>query len=262
MSRCADSEGQSLACRRLGEVRDSADILTDPPPAAADSRVAYGPEPLQFGDLRVPAGAGPFPLAVVLHGGYWQATYNLIHTGHLCIALAEAGIASWNLEYRCVGVPAGEWPAARDDLEHALAHLPRLAFEHDGRTVLVGHSAGGQLALWAGKQARLPVVALAPVADVRDAVSRRGPTSAPGRFMAPEHFADGSPLELLPLGVPQIVIHGTADEDVPYEMSVRYAEAARGEAELVTLEGTGHFEPIDPQAAAFQETLAAIRRLL
>ena len=243
-------------------MRDSAEILTDPPPPAADARVPYGPEALQFGDLRVPAGDGPFPLAVVLHGGYWQATYNLIHTGHLSRALAEAGIASWNVEYRCVGVPGGEWPGPRDDLELALAHLPRLPFEHDGRTVLLGHSAGGQLALWAAKHAKLPVVALAPVSDLRNAVERRGPESAPGRFMAPKHCADGSPLELLPLGVPQIVIHGTEDDDVPYEMSVRYVEAADGEAELVTLDGTGHFEPIDPHASAFQETLAAVRRLL
>jgi dipeptidyl aminopeptidase/acylaminoacyl peptidase len=243
-------------------VRDSGEIVTDPPPPAADARVAYGPEPLQFGDLRVPPGAGPFPLAVVLHGGYWQATHNLIHTGHLCRALAEAGIASWNVEYRCVGVPGGEWPGPREDLDRALAYLPRLPVEHDGRTVLVGHSAGGQLALWAAKHAQLPVVALAPVSDIRDAAARRGPESAPARFMAPEHYQDGSPMELLPLGVPQIVIHGTEDDDVPFEMSVRYVEAARGEAELVTLDGTGHFEPIDPQAPAFQHTLAAIRQLL
>jgi pimeloyl-ACP methyl ester carboxylesterase len=80
--------------------------------------------------------------------------------------------------------------------------------------------------------------------------------------MAPEHFADGSPLELLPLGARQIVVHGTADDSVPYEMSLRYVEAARGEAELVTLDNVGHFEPIDPQAPAFTETLAAIQRLL
>lgn len=243
-------------------MRDSSDILTDPPPPAADARVAYGAEPLQFGDLRVPPGGGPFPLAIVLHGGYWQATYNVIHTGHLCHALVDAGIATWNVEYRCVGVPGGEWPGARDDLERALAHLPRLPFEHDGRTVLVGHSAGGQLALWAAKHAGLPVVALAPVSDVRDAAERRGPTSAPARFMAPEHYADGSPLELLPLGVQQIVIHGTADEDVPHEMSVRYVEIAQGEAELVSLDGVGHYEPIDPKAPAFRHTLAAVRRLL
>lgn len=243
-------------------MRDSADILTDAPPPAADARIAYGAEPLQFGDLRVPAGDGPFPLALVLHGGYWQATYNLIHTGHMCEALRDAGIASWNVEYRCTGVPGGEWPAAADDLDRALAHLDGLPFAHDGRTVLVGHSAGGQLALWAAKRSGLPAVALAPVSDLRDAVERRGPTSPPARFMAPEHFETGSPLELLPLGARQIVIHGEADDDVPYSMSERYVAAAGEEAELVTLPGTGHFEPIDPQAPAFQHTLDAIRRLL
>jgi pimeloyl-ACP methyl ester carboxylesterase len=243
-------------------MRDSHDILTDPPPAAADARLAYGPEPLQFGDLRVPAGAGPFPLALVLHGGYWQATYNVIHTGRLCEALTAEGLVTWNLEYRSVGVPGGEWPGPREDLELALEYLHRLPFEHDGRTVLVGHSAGGQLALWAAKRARLPVLALAPVSDVRDAAERRGPESAPARFMAPEHYGNGSPLELLPLGVPQILIHGTVDESVPHEMSERYVEAAGGEAELVTLDGAGHFEPIDPQARVFAETLAAVRRLV
>jgi pimeloyl-ACP methyl ester carboxylesterase len=243
-------------------VRDSHDILTDPPPAPADARIAYGPEPLQFGDLRLPAGDGPFPLALVLHGGYWQATYNVIHTGRLCEALTAEGLATWNLEYRSIGVPGGEWPGPRDDLELALAFRDRLPFEHDGRTLLVGHSAGGQLALWAAKRARLPVLALAPVSDVRDAVARRGPESAPARFMAPEHFHDGSPLELLPLGVPQIVLHGSADDSVPYEMSERYVEAAGGEAELVTLEGAGHFELIDPQADAFAKTVVAAKRLL
>ncbi len=243
-------------------MRDSAEILTDPPPPAATVRIAYGPEPLQFGDLRVPPGDGSFPLAVVLHGGYWQATYNLIHLGHLCEAVRDAGIASWNLEYRRLGDPGGEWPAAAEDLRQALDQFEQLPFDHDGRTVLVGHSAGGQLALWAAKRSGLPVVALAPVSDVRDAVERRGPDSAPGRYMAPERFADGSPLELLPLGARQIVIHGDADDSVPYEMSERYVEAAGEEAELVTLPGTGHFEPIDPKAPQFAKTLATIKRLL
>jgi len=242
-------------------MRDRAEILTDPPPPAADARVAYGLEPLQFGDLRVPPGEGPFPLAVVLHGGYWQATYNLIHSGHLGEAFRDAGIATWNLEYRCVGVPDGGWPAAREDLTLALSFLDELPVERTG-TVLVGHSAGGQLALWAAKRARLPVVALAPVSDVRDAVERRGPESAPGRFMAAEQFADGSPIELLPLGVPTMVIHGTDDDDVPYSMSERYVDAAGGEAELVTLDGAGHFELIDPLAPAFAQTMAAVKKLL
>jgi pimeloyl-ACP methyl ester carboxylesterase len=128
--------------------------------------------------------------------------------------------------------------------------------------VLVGHSAGGQLALGAGKRPQLPVVALAPVSDVRDSVARTGPDGPPARFMAPEHFADGSPLELLPLGVQQIVIHGTEDDSVPYKMSERYVEAAAGEAELVTLEGSGHFEPIDPLSSEWPQVRSAIERLL
>ncbi len=207
----------------------------------------------------MPDGSGPFPLAVVFHGGYWQSTYNLTHTGHMCRALAAEGIATWNVEYRCVGVPGGGWPAARDDVLLAV-ELAR-SLPHDP-VVLVGHSAGGQLALWAATHAGLPVVALAPVSDVQEAVARRGPESAPGRFMAPEDFAEGSPIELLPLGVQQIVIHGVEDDGVPYAMSERYVAAAEGEAELVPLENTGHFEPIDPQSPQFEHTVAAIKRLL
>ena len=123
--------------------------------------------------------------------------------------------------------------------------------------MLVGHSAGGQLALWAAKRAHLPVVALAPVSDVRESAARTGPDGAPARFMPEEHFAEGSPIELLPLGVPQIVIHGTEDDGVPYAMSERYVAAAGNEAELVTLEGSGHFELIDPLAPS--HTNAATR---
>ena len=195
----------------------------------------------------------------MFHGGYWQSTYNLTHTGHMSRAFAEQGIATWNVEYRCVGVPGGGWPAVREDVRLAVELAQSLAYDP---VVLVGYSAGGQLALWAGKEAGLPVVALAPVSDVRDAVERRGPESAPGRFMAPEDFAEGSPIELLPLGVPQILIHGVEDETVPYGMSERYVTAAEGEAELVSLEDTGHFEPIDPQAPQFEHTVAAIERLL
>ena len=244
-------------------MRDSADILTDPPPPAADARIAYGPEPLQFGDLRVPPGDGPFPLALVLHGGYWQAIYNLIHTGHLCEALRDAGIASWNLEYRCVGDPGGEWPAAAEDLTLALAprpapaaptRRPRRPRRPLGRRPARALGGKARPAAGAWRWRRSPTCATRSV--------RRGPESAPGRFMAPEHFADGSPIELLPLGVPQILVHGTRDESVPYEMSERYVAAAAGEAELVTLADSGHFEPIDPLAVEWPAVMSALERLL
>jgi acetyl esterase/lipase len=241
--------------------RESRDILTDPPPSPADARLAYGEGPLQFGDLRLPRGDGPFPLAVVIHGGYWQATYNLIHTGHMCTALAEAGIATWNVEYRRLGDVGGGWPGTGEDVGQALEFLAELPLEPRS-VVLVGHSAGGQLALWATKRAQLPVVALAPVSDVRESVQRTGPDGAPARFCRGSRFEELSPLELLPLGVRQVVVHGTADESVPYAMSARYVEAAAGEAELVTLEGTGHFELIDPQAREWERVLQTIQDVL
>src|SRR5687768_14045657 len=106
--------------------RDSSSVLTDPPPPEADARLVYGPEPLQFADLRLPPGDGLHPVVAMLHGGYWQAIYNLTHAGHLCVDLAAHGIATWNVEYRRIGDPGGGWPAALDDVCRALAELARV----------------------------------------------------------------------------------------------------------------------------------------
>jgi acetyl esterase/lipase len=251
--------------------RDSSDILTDPPATAAAARLAYGPEPKQFGDLRLPDGAADAPLAVVVHGGSWKATYNLIHTGHMCVALREAGIATWNVEYNTVGDVRGGWPETAEDVSAGVAFVDELTAHYAldrSRVVLVGHSAGGHLALVAAKWSGLPVVALAAVSDLRESAERVGRDGAVAPFMGgmpdevPERYAEASPRELLPLGVRQILLHGTADDDVPFAMSEAYAAAARGEAELVPLEGAGHFEPIDPQSREWPQTLEAIRALL
>jgi pimeloyl-ACP methyl ester carboxylesterase len=132
----------------------------------------------------------------------------------------------------------------------------------------VGHSAGGQLALYAAKHAQRPVVALAAVSDLRESAERVGSDGAVATFMAgmpaeiPDRYAEASPRELLPLGVRQILVHGTKDLEVPYAMSERYVEVAEGEAELVPLEGAGHFEPIDPEAREWPRTVDAVRSLL
>jgi acetyl esterase/lipase len=249
-------------------LRDSHDILSDPPPPPAHARLVYGSDPLQFGDLRLPRGEGPFPLAVVLHGGYWKATHNLIHTGHMCLELMKAGFATWNVEYRRVGDVGGGWPSTGDDVARATEFVDELARRYPlAGVVLVGHSAGGQLGLWAAKRAQLGVVALAPVSDLRESYARHGGEGAAAAFLGgspdhvPESYAEASPRALLPLGVRQIVIHGTEDETVPYAMSEGYVDDARGEAELVMLEGAGHFEPIDPQAPEWPRTVEAIRAL-
>jgi len=251
--------------------RNSADVLTDPPPPAADERLAYGSGPKRFGDLRLPAVDRLLPLAVVIHGGGWKAMYNLIHTGHLCVALGEAGIATWNVEYRSIGDPGGPWPGAGDDVAAAVAFASDLAERYPldpDRIVLVGHSAGGQLALWAATRAQVPVVALAAVSDLRESAERVGPEGAVAAFLGgmpddvPDRYAAASPREHLPLGVRQILIHGDEDPDVPYAQSVAYAEAAGDETELITLEGAGHFEPIDPAASYWPRVVAAARALL
>ena len=251
--------------------RNSEDVLTDPPPPAADVRLAYGSGPKQFGDLRLPAVDRLLPLAVVVHGGSWKAMYNLIHTGHLCVALGDAGIATWNVEYRSRGDPGGTWPGAGDDVAAAVEFVEKLVAEYPldaERIVLVGHSAGGQLALWVAKRARFPVVALAAVSDLRESATRVGPEGDVARFLGgmpddvPDRYREASPREQLPLGLRQIVVHGTADEDVPYAQSASYAEAAGDEAELITLEGAGHFEPIDPQAREWPRTIGAIQAII
>jgi acetyl esterase/lipase len=231
--------------------RVAEDILTDPPPPSADARLAYGAEPLQYGDLRH---AGREGLAVVLHGGSWKATYNLIHLGHLCLLLRDKGIPTFNVEYRRVGDPGGGWPDSLDDVLLAVEYARRLA----NRLVLVGHSAGGHLALLAAARTRLPVVAIAAVSDPatwdNDAVAAFfGGARPPG---------EASPLAQLPLGLPHVLVHGTEDDVVPFEQSTRYAEAAGGEAKLLPLEGAGHFEPIDPLSPESEAVAAAVSTVL
>lgn len=277
--------GKGLGARRLvalpprelraayarGVARNSEDVLTDAPPPSADARLVYGSEPKQFGDLRLPAAETLAPLAVVIHGGTWKATYNLIHAGHLCEGLRKAGIATWNIEYRTVGDVGGGWPTTGDDVAHAVEFVDELVRRYPldrDRVALVGHSAGGQLALWAAKRAQLPVVALAAISDMRESADRVGPDGAAARFLGgmpaevPDRYAESSPRELVPLGVRQILVHGTADAEVPYAQSVAYAEAAGAEAELVALEGAGHFEPIDPLSREWPRTVEAAGALL
>src|SRR5687768_4480719 len=125
----------------------SESILSRPPPVA-DHRLRYGPEPDQLGDLRLPKNSGPHPCIVVIHGGFWRVRYDLEHTGHLCAALTERGVATWNIEYRRVGTPGGGWPGTFRDVADAAADLfanaPRYRIDRT-RVAVLGHSAGGHL---------------------------------------------------------------------------------------------------------------------
>jgi acetyl esterase/lipase len=258
-----------------------------PPPG---HRVPYGPAPEQFGDLRVPAGDGPHPVVVVIHGGWWRALHDLTYAGHLAAALTAGGAATWNIEYRRVGQPGAGYPGTLDDVSAAMLALRGLAAEHRldlRRVVVTGHSAGGHLAAWlAAKPAHreldifgepLPIAGCVPVAGALDLdrtselrVGRDGEVFV-DNFLAgsyleqPERYALASPARLLPTGVPLIAVHGTDDGSVPLELSERYiarARAAGDPARLVVLPGVDHYEPFDPNAPAGAVVREAIAELL
>jgi acetyl esterase/lipase len=246
-------------------------------PAPPGLKIAYGPGEFQFGELYRPEGKGPQPAAIVIHGGYWRARYDLRHIGHFCAALARAGIAAWSLEYRRIGNPGGGFPGTFDDIRTGAAHFEKIAPEHGlsvRRVAVTGHSAGGHLALWLAKQRAVPlrgVVALAPVADLRAAWELKLSNSVVEEFLGgspgrvPERYRISSPMEMLPLGARQRVIHGDRDDVVPPAISRAYVSAARASGDdclLIEPNGAGHFELIDPETEAFAIVREELRKLV
>jgi pimeloyl-ACP methyl ester carboxylesterase len=139
-----------------------------------------------------------------------------------------------------------------------------------------GHSAGGHLALWAGTSPETGVreeppthpirpaaaISLAGVVELVEAARLNLGSGAVGSFMGgepgqfPERYAHGSPAALLPLGIPQFLIHGLDDSTVPATLSATYAEQAHSlgdEAEYIPLSGMSHMDVIDPHGLAFAE---------
>jgi acetyl esterase/lipase len=245
----------------------------------------YGPHPSQRADLYVPAGPGGHPVIVLIHGGSWQKRYGKIFTRALAGDLLRRGYSVWNIEYRRVGAGGG-WPQTFTDVAAAIDHLaeledPQLDLD---RVTLLGHSAGGHLALWAAGRPNLPAgapgaldgpppvrprqaVSLAGVADLTDAY-RRWHGGIVRELMGgspeqvPERYAAGDPIRLLPLEIPALLVHGIKDPTVSIELSRGYAEAARAagsEVELVEIGGeVGHRTHLDPRSAAWA---AVVERL-
>ncbi|MDE3228580.1 MAG: prolyl oligopeptidase family serine peptidase [Chloroflexota bacterium] len=258
-----------------------------PPPIA---RIPYGDAPQQFGDLRLPSGAtpAPYPVVIVIHGGYWRNRYDLAYYGAACGALADAGLASWNIEYRRIGDAGGAWPGTFADIAAAADALRTVATRYPldlSHTLTLGHSAGGQLGLWLAGRPRiaaasplwradpLPIagaVALAGVLDLRRAWELRLSENATEALLgatpadAPARYAAASPYDLAPLGVPQALFHGTADSSVPFELSQRYADHARAlgdDVRLFTQAGADHFEAVDPATPEWRAVAAELLRL-
>ena len=252
------------------------DILSQPQPLP-DERVAYGADPNQFLEVRLPRSKGPYsvlshPVLLNIHGGFWRAKYDLAHTGHLCEALRTAGIATFNTEYRRIGNAGGGWPGTFEDIRSAYRFVQQ---EHSrfhldlDRLVVMGHSAGGQLALClAAHEATLrSVISLAGVVDLKKAFALHLSNDAVAEFLGgkpdavPEHYREADPMELSIQKARQWLLHGREDDTVPPEFSHDYFEQKQkaGElAKLLEIAHAGHFDLIDPTAEAFKQVTSTV----
>jgi acetyl esterase/lipase len=246
-----------------------------PPPEAFH----YGDHPSQLCELSLPEGSGPFPVAVLIHGGFWRQRYGHDQQRPLAEYLRGRGWAAWNIEYRRVGGDGG-WPATFDDVAAAIDALAERDEPLDlARVVAIGHSAGGHLALWAAARPGLPegapgaaprvrltaAVAQAGAVDLH-AVAHRGLSNGAAHELlggrpedVPERYELASPARRLPLGVPLLLTHGEDDANVPIEISREFARAAGDDCTLVTVPG-GHFEHLDPDSDVFQAVVTWIER--
>jgi acetyl esterase/lipase len=246
-------------------VTTSDDILSVAAPKA-DVRVAYGSDANQFVDLRLPKEKGPHGLAIIIHGGYWRAKYDLGYAGHLCAALTAKGIATANLEYRRVGNAGGGWPGTFADVRTGFQFLSQSTpkYEFDARRVVViGHSAGGQLGLClAAREAGVKaVISLAGVVDLQRAYVLHLSNDAVVEFLGGtpaevgDHYREADPMKLT-IAARQWLVHGTEDDTVPPALSRDYVAAKqkmKQDARLVEIAGAGHFEVVDPRSGAWKD---------
>jgi acetyl esterase/lipase len=233
----------------------------------------YGLLEAQEGDLYLPLASRP-PVVCLLHGGFWRMPYDRGELADIANDIAAKGYAVWNIEYRRVGAPGGGWPGTLSDVALAVDHLGTLAdrgFDLDlDRVIVVGHSAGGHLALWVSARSRSalfrtsriqPIAAagLAAVTDLARTYEISAGNGAVNAFLGsgpdqvPELYAAASPIELLPLGIEQLIIHGSQDQVLPIDLSRSYAAAAQASGDrvdFVELPRAGHMDFLDPHSEA------------
>lgn len=267
--------------------------------APPTSRLAYGSDALNFGELRVPSGKGPHPVLILVHGGCWSATlpgydpratsFDLLRP--MAAALADSGIATWNIEYRRNGNPGGGWPGTFQDLSQATDFLRTIAAKYHldlTRVAVAGHSSGGQLALWLAARPKIPASSALYSKDplpVTAAIDIDGPPELANvqpmesQFCgdrAITNFLGGSPAEqplryreatiagFLPTGVPQLLIGGALLEHAQ-PLVDSYAAAAKAAGDSFTvlpLPGSGHFDMLSPHSPYWKTVQDQISALL
>jgi acetyl esterase/lipase len=237
-----------------------------------DERAAYGADANQFFEVRLPRGQSPHPVLLNIHGGYWRAQYDLAHTGRLCEALRAAGVATFNIEYRRVGNTGGGWPGTFEDIRSAYRFIQQdqSRFHLDlGRLVVMGHSAGGQLALClaAHETSIRRAISLAGVVDLKTAYALHLSNDAVVEFLGgkpdavPEHYREADPIELSISQARQWLLHGSEDDIVPPQFSRDYVleKKKTGESvQLLEISDAGHFDLIDPASKAFGDVKSTV----
>ncbi len=262
--------------------------LTSRPRPHADATLAYGADSLQKVDVWVPAGPGPHPVVLMVHGGCWTTSIaDRTLMDWIAADLRADGIAVWNIDYRGVDRTGGGYPGTFTDAAAAADLLRREGprFKLDlSKVVAVGHSAGGHLALWLAARPRLPKHSPLRTADplpIAHVISLGGlpdleatavcpdngcGTEVIGQLVGdPPHYADTSIPRLLPLGVTQDLVNGREDRIIPYRMATDYVAQAKAAGDAVTLHTvakTGHVELVTPDTAAWAETKRLIREAL
>lgn len=262
--------------------------LPSQPPVA---RITYGKAPQQYAELRMPSGKGPFPVIVLFHGGCYGDFAAADYTAPMASALVKEGWATWNAEYRREQEPGGGWPGTFLDAGNAVDALRSAASKYPldlGRVVTMGHSAGGQLALWVAARKLVPhnsevyrnnplpvrgAVSIAGIVDMR-AFAQYGLQPCGERHIRvmggmpdqqPARYAAVSPAELLPLGIPQVLVWGAEDSVVPESLFLDYqrrARAAHDRVEVMVLPGMSHHDLCVPRGAGWEQIVTATRRLL
>lgn len=264
------------------------DDLTARPRPRPQATIAYGPDDYQKVDVWFPAGSGPFPTVLLVHGGCWTTSIaDRTLMDWAAEDLRAGGYAVWNIDYRGVDRPGGGYPGTFRDAAAATDAMRANAarFQLDlRRVVAVGHSAGGHLALWLAARARLPadsplrtvdplpiahVISLGGLPDLEataaspdngcgtDVVAQLVGQPLPTR---PDVYRDTSLSRLLPIGVPTDLVNGREDAIVPFRLATDYVARARGEATLHPMPDTGHVELIAPGSTAWNRVKALIAK--
>jgi acetyl esterase/lipase len=245
------------------------------PSSAPAARIAYGAAPQQYAELRLPQGKGRFPLVAILHGGCWIAYAGADYMAHFASALTKEGFATWNVEYRRGHEAGGGWPGTFEDAENGVAAVERAGdYPLDlNRVVVIGHSAGGQLALYAGSRLHRPAVSLAGIVDMQVYARQGLEDCAAGELRVmggtpeqhPERYRAVSPLELLPLKIPHVLVWGEADTIVPERLFRDYekrARAAGDRVQVVRVRGAGHHDLCSAEGPGWREIVGAIRGMV